>query len=104
TAPGTIRLGDAHALIPPFTGNGMALAFQSAEAALAPLLAYARGATSWVDTCQTAHTAICRRFRVRLGAANALHPFLLRPHRQRWLATLTRAHLLPLRPLYNLLH
>lgn len=102
--PGTIRLGDAHALIPPFTGNGMALAFQSAETSLAPLLAYARGATVWPDTCQTVAAALQQRFRVRLKTARLLHPFLLRTRHQRWLAALNRTHLLPLRPLYSLLH
>lgn len=102
--PDIIRLGDAHGLIPPFTGNGMALAFQSAETALAPLLAYADHSAPWSETCHTINTALQRRFRVRLSAARAFHPFLLRPRRQRWLAALTRAHLLPLRPLYALLH
>jgi 2-polyprenyl-6-methoxyphenol hydroxylase-like FAD-dependent oxidoreductase len=102
--PDIIRLGDAHGLIPPFTGNGMALAFQSAETTLAPLLTYAHGKAEWSDTCQITATALRCRFRVRLLAARTLHPFLLRPRRQHWLATLTHAHLLPLRPLYALLH
>lgn len=102
--PGVIRLGDAHGLIPPYTGNGMALAFQSTETALDPLLAYAHGKATWPDTCQAVTAALQRRFRVRLTAARALHPFLLRPRRQHLLATLARAHLLPLRPLYALLH
>lgn len=103
-APGTIRLGDAHALIPPFTGHGMAIAFQSAETALDSLLAYARGAAPWAETCATATAALRERFRVRLQTARTLHPFLLHPRPQRWLAVLARTRLLPLRPLYALLH
>lgn len=99
-----IRLGDAGAMIPPFTGNGMAMAFQSAEAALGPLLAYARGETDWPETCRATSRALRGRFRVRLASAHALHPFLLQPRRQRWLAALTRARLLPLSPLYAALH
>ena len=99
-----VGLGDACALIPPFTGNGMAMAFQSAECALTPLLAYARGANPWPDTCRQIHHALHRRFRLRLGAAHALHPFLLNPFRQRLLGALGRARLLPLRPLYSVLH
>ena len=99
-----VLLGDACAMIPPFTGNGMAMAFQSAEIALAPLLSYARSTTGWLETCRTIHTALRRRFRVRLASANVLHPFLLQPPRQRWLNALTRARLLPLRPLYAALH
>jgi 2-polyprenyl-6-methoxyphenol hydroxylase-like FAD-dependent oxidoreductase len=99
-----VCLGDTCARIPPFTGNGMAMAFQSAESALAPLLAYGCGATDWSATCQAIHHALRRRFRLRLATAAAVHPFLFHPPRQRLLAALNRAHLLPLRPLYAALH
>lgn len=99
-----IRLGDAAAMIPPFTGNGMAMAFQSAELALNPLLAYARCELTWAETCRATQAALRARFRVRLVSASALHPFLLRSRRQRWLAALSRARLLPYRPLYATLH
>ena len=101
---GRLALGDACAMIPPFTGNGMAMAFQSAELALDPLLAYAGHAMEWPETCRATQAALRQRFRVRLASADLLHPFLLRPVRQRWLTGLVRAHLLPLRPLYSLLH
>ena len=99
-----VALGDACAMTPPFTGNGMAMAFQGAEAALDPLLAYARGRIEWPETRGAIHQALERRFRVRLAAADLLHPFLLRPPRQRWTGRLARIGLLPLRPLYSLLH
>ena len=104
-APSTrVSLGDACAMIPPFTGNGMAMAFQSAALALDPLLAWSRDAHPWPATSRQISTALRRRFRVRLASAAALHPFLLSPPRQRFLNVLTRAHLLPLRPLYAALH
>lgn len=99
-----VCLGDTCAMIPPFTGNGMAMAFQSVEVALDPLLAYACGERAWPDVCRTIHAALCRRFRVRLASADTLHPFLLEPPRQRVLTALNRARLLPLRPLYAALH
>jgi flavin-dependent dehydrogenase len=99
-----VMLGDACAMIPPFTGNGMAMAFQSAELALDPLLAYASGATEWSEACRLIHAALRRRFRLRLASAHALHPYLLHSPRQRVLGALTRARLLPLQPLYRLLH
>ncbi len=99
-----VALGDACAMIPPFTGNGMAMAFQSAETALEPLLAYARHHLAWSQARQAITNALQRRFRVRLAAAAVLHPFLLEPPRQRWLVRLARARLLPLGPLYTLLH
>ncbi|MSU69666.1 MAG: hypothetical protein EXS39_02590 [Opitutaceae bacterium] len=104
SAAGRACLGDACAMIPPFTGNGMAMAFQGAELALDPLLAYAHRDASWPETCRLIHGALSRNFRVRLASAAALHPFLLQPPRQRWLSTLSRARLVPLRPLYALLH
>jgi hypothetical protein len=98
------RLGDACAMIPPFTGNGMAMAFQSAETALDPLLAYAQGATDWAFACQCIHRALRHRFRLRLASAHLVHPFLFQPRRQRVLAALNRAHLLPLQSFYAALH
>ena len=83
-----ICIGDACAMIPPFTGNGMAMAFQSALIARDPLLRYARGEISWEEACRTANAALRTRFRLRLASADWLHPFLLRPRRQRWFAAL----------------
>lgn len=66
-------LGDALTMIPPVTGNGMSLAFESAEIAVEPLGAYARGATSWAE----AQRLIARRcdaaFARRLAWAGWLH-------------------------------
>ncbi|MES2694029.1 MAG: hypothetical protein V4773_11190 [Verrucomicrobiota bacterium] len=103
-APEGLRLGDASAMIPPFTGNGMAMAFQSAEAALDPLLAYARGEKDWPATCRATNAALRGRFRVRLASASMLHPMLLKTRPQRWLAVLSRARLLPIDSLYATLH
>jgi hypothetical protein len=98
------RVGDACAAIAPFTGNGMAMAFQSAAIALAPLLAYARDGLSWRDAQTAAQRALRARFRFRLASARLLHACVLRPPGQRWLAAFARARLLPLRPLYAALH
>ena len=103
-SPERIELGDAWAMIPPFTGNGMAMAFQSAECAVDPLADYARGNASWTHTCRAIHRRMHERFRLRLTSAAILHPFLLQTPRQRLLAGLTRARLLPLTPLYAVLH
>jgi flavin-dependent dehydrogenase len=97
-------LGDACAMIPPFTGNGMAMAFQGAELAVEPLLGYARAELPWDVACARLQCDLRRNFRVRLASAGLLHPFLLQPSQQRWLSALTRSRLLPLRPLYTLLH
>src|SRR4051812_16246570 len=40
-------VGDAITMIPPVTGNGMSMAFESAHHALTPLSAYSQGKLSW---------------------------------------------------------
>lgn len=102
--PRTVALGDACATIPPFTGNGMAMAFQSAEVALPPLTQYARHEIDWPAAAEKIGAALRKRFRLRLASAHALHPFLLRPQPQRWFAALNRLRLLPFRSLYAALH
>ncbi len=74
--PGLLSLGDSHAIIPPFTGNGMTMAFQSAELALPHLVAYARHDTDWTAACFEIEKALRRTFITRLTAAKLLHPLL----------------------------
>ena len=103
-APGRLCLGDRFAMTPPFTGNGMAMALQSAALAADPLVAWHRGELPWLAAVGLVNRRLRRRFHSRLTAANALHPFLLESRPQRWLALAGRAQLLPLRPLYYLTH
>lgn len=104
TDPSRLDLGDAHALIPPFTGNGMTMAFQSAALALAPLIAWSRGEVGWPATVARVRRRLRARFRLRLAASALLHPLLLRPQGQAGLAAALRARLLPVTPLYHALH
>ena len=97
-------LGDAFAVIPPFTGNGMAMAFIGAALALDPLVAWATGRKSWTETQHAIDAALRRAFRLRLNGAALIHPFLLKPALQRGLAVAANANLLPLALLYRLLH
>ncbi|HLP03514.1 MAG TPA: hypothetical protein VK163_15915, partial [Opitutaceae bacterium] len=90
-----VRIGDAFAMMPPFTGNGMAFAFQSAALALGPLLAWARRETTWRETERAIHQGQHRRFRVRLQLAGLLHPRLTSPCAQRWLVAATDAGVVP---------
>ena len=53
-----ICLGDALTMIPPVTGNGMSMAFESAEIALGPLADYSAGKILW----EHAQKIITRRF------------------------------------------
>ncbi len=101
---GALRIGDALAMIPPFTGHGMAMAFQSAAAVVDPLLDYARGESTWAGASAAARRALRARFQRRLGAAALVHPLLLNPRRHRWIRAAAAARLLPFGALYRLLH
>jgi len=100
--PGLLTLGDAESMIPPFTGNGMSMAFQAAECAIGPLVAWSQGAQSWQDAANTVRAAVTRRFRRRLAVAEALHPVLLAAGGRSLLQSLASARLLPFQPMLAL--
>ena len=102
--PDRICLGDAYAMIPPFTGNGMAIAFQSAECALSPLLAWAKRECEWQQVITVVAEALRNRFQRRLTLASGLHPFLLSPGPQSLFDVANRTGLLPLRTIANAVH
>ncbi len=77
--PGILALGDSHSIIPPFTGNGMTMAFQSAETALPHLVDFANGTTVWHTACERIETDLKTRFHKRLTAAKFIHPLLFHP-------------------------
>ena len=82
-APGRVSVGDAAAMIPPFTGNGMAMAIQSALLIAEPLARWSRGEQPWTETARQIARAQSLRFARRLRWARALHWLLLhRPGRQ----------------------
>jgi 2-polyprenyl-6-methoxyphenol hydroxylase-like FAD-dependent oxidoreductase len=103
-APDRVRIGDACASIAPFTGNGLAMALQSAALAVAPLRAYCLGESGWADSARAIARAQARRFRRRLLLSSLLHPFFLERRRQSWLAVLAGHNLVPFRALYAALH
>ena len=72
-------IGDAITMIPPVTGNGMSMAFESAELAIEPLAAWSSGEISWAE----AQSQIARRcdtaFARRLAWAKWLQRLVLTP-------------------------
>jgi len=100
--PGTLVLGDAGFIIPPFTGNGMSMAFESAAIATGPLSAWSRGDASWDDTVADVMRQQHKAFRRRLHAALALQNLLLRSKGQDFFELLSRRRLLPFKPLLSL--
>lgn len=92
---GVVALGDAGGMIPPFTGNGMSMAFESAEEAIEPLLCWQAGGRSWEETARLIAERLRRRFRARMWAARLMHPFLTARGGQGFLAAVSRSGLLP---------
>ena len=97
-------LGDRYRLIPPFTGNGMTLALESAEAILPLAVKYAQEDLSWEGFSRQSAHCLEERFHARIRTANLIHPFLLQPSLQSLLALSTRAHFPPISTLYRLTH
>ena len=106
TPPATdrVNLGDAFAAIPPYTGHGMSLAFESAESALNPLIAWSIGTAEWTETLNAITGTLRLRFGRRLRLARALHPFLFSARYQTILGLVNRTGLLPLRALTHAVH
>jgi hypothetical protein len=97
-------IGDALAIIPPFTGNGMTMAIQAADTLSGMMLEYARGACAWPDAVAMARTALHHRFARRLRWAQRAHPVMLHPAGQWLLGTLGRTRLLPFSQMFRLTH
>ena len=69
-------IGDSLTMIPPVTGNGMSMAFESAELAVEPLGEYCAGALSWTEARRQIAARCDRAFESRLGWARRLQKVL----------------------------
>jgi menaquinone-9 beta-reductase len=96
-----VRVGDAAAMIPPFTGNGMTMALQSALAAVEPLSAWSRGECSWSDARATIHRCQAQRFGSRLRWARALQALLMHRFGRRLCAAAIQRRLVSFDTLYR---
>jgi len=74
-----VCIGDALTMIPPVTGNGMSLAFESAQLALEPLAAFSRCEISWAQARQKIARACDGEFSRRLRWANWLQRLMFSP-------------------------
>jgi 2-polyprenyl-6-methoxyphenol hydroxylase-like FAD-dependent oxidoreductase len=72
-------LGDAVTMIPPVTGNGMSMAFESAEIAIEPLVAYSEGRLSWPQARDNIARRCDETFAPRLAWAAWVQRFLFMP-------------------------
>jgi hypothetical protein len=75
-ASGDFAIGDAAQMIPPFTGNGMSMAFESAAIAVEPLVEFAAGRMTWTDARRQTDARQKRRFRRRMTVACGAHGLL----------------------------
>ena len=75
-------VGDAITMIPPVTGNGMSMAFESAGMAIEPLAAWSRGEMVWEEARQTVAGQCDAAFTRRLAWAKWLQRTLLTPSLQ----------------------
>jgi len=72
-------IGDSLTMIAPATGNGMSMAFEAAELALAPLAAYSQGEASWEQARRAIATACDESFARRLAWAKVLQWLMFAP-------------------------
>jgi len=72
---GGFRTGDAAYLIPPFTGNGMSMALESAYIGGEFLHSYANETINWQQACALHRDALEKHFYKRMKWATMLHPF-----------------------------
>ncbi len=79
---GECRVGDTITMIPPVTGNGMSMAFESAEIAIGPLADYSAGKLSWSVAQQTIAQRCDDTFAQRLAWADGLQRLMLLPRLQ----------------------
>ena len=90
--PAECAVGDALAMIPPFTGNGMSMAFESAELAIEPLARFSCGELTWPEGRTAIANACENRFTARLRYATWLHHLLFnRPARSALLFAAARS-------------
>ena len=72
-------IGDALTMIPPVTGNGMSMAFETAELAIDPLAKFSRGDLPWARATQEIASRCDERFAARLRWAAWLQRALFQP-------------------------
>lgn len=100
---GIATLGDAWGMIPPFTGNGMSMAFESAAIAAEPLHAWQIGRASWEVTRERVRAQLTRHFARRMFWARAMHPFLTTDAGQALFTVVSRSGLLPFQSCFHAL-
>jgi menaquinone-9 beta-reductase len=97
----SFSVGDAAAMIPPFTGNGMSMALESAHLALDPTLGYVSGKLEWEEALAANRHASGKAFRKRMVVSRMLHPFVITGNPSRWIRRSGIGRFLPFGLLYR---
>ena len=95
-------VGDAGSVIPPFTGNGMSMAFESAFSSIEPLTAWSLAAESWSSATKRAMLIQRQLFRKRIRTSLALQRALLDPRGQNVFEFLSSRNMVPFHTLLSL--
>ena len=101
TDGGEVCIGDTASIIPPFTGNGMSMAFQSALLAVEPLVDWAEKTASWRDTAWRIREEQRSRFATRLRWSWVLHGLLLTQTSRRLCCWVLRKNLVSFETIYR---
>ena len=96
-----LTLGDSWGMIPPFTGNGMSMAFESAAIALDPLRNWQRGQETWAQTLTRIQRGLAERFARRMFWGRMMHPFLTTVAGQAFFTLVSRSGLLPFKACFH---
>jgi flavin-dependent dehydrogenase len=88
--PAQFAIGDAAAMIPPLTGNGMSMALESAALAAPTLISYAREKISWPEALSSHQKSWNTTFRPRLRWAAYTQRLAFSTHSQRLLFTIAK--------------
>ena len=94
-----VQLGDSSYLIPPFTGNGMSMALESAYLAGGLLKQYSQGELGWDEVATLHKKRLDQHFRKRMNLAGLLHPLFFSKMGRRALSL--TAPILPYRSLFT---
>ena len=98
---GNFCVGDASYLIPPFTGNGMSMALESAWLAGPWLVKYARGEVTW-EQAVSAYESECNvYFKKRMKLSGAMQPLLFHRLGRALLKTTAKTGMLPFEFLFH---
>ncbi len=100
-ASNRIQIGDAFGVMPPFTGNGMSLAFESAYVAAPFIEEYAKEKRDWQETVKAVQTSLAKTFAAKLGASRFLHPWIHSQWGQNAFYLLSKARLVPFKMLLS---